>query len=203
MAEELHDLLRATGIPGPYVLVGHSMGGANIRYFAAKDPAAVEGMVLVDSVSEHQPARFWALLPEATLSEFKEGLTHLPEGIDFDTFRNDLQGLKTASPSLGRLPLVVLAHGRPMPPPPGVSTKVGERLEAAWRSFQEELSRLSSNSAYLVVEDAGHHIQLDRPDIVVAAINEVVECIRHRRPINPNALDELSSPASSTKSRHR
>src|SRR5262245_9551346 len=34
MARELHALLEGAGLPGPYVLVGHSIGGVNIRLFA-------------------------------------------------------------------------------------------------------------------------------------------------------------------------
>lgn len=193
MAEELQQLLRATGVPEPYILVGHSMGGANVRYFAAESPEAVVGMVLIDSVSEQQPSRYWALLPEATLAEFRKGLAGMPEGLDFETFRDGLEDLKTASPSLGKVPLVVLAHGKPLPNPPGVSAALGEQLEAAWRAMQDDLPRLSTNSVYVVVENAGHHIQLDEPEVVVAAINEVVTSIRQQRALERKAIaDKLN-----------
>jgi pimeloyl-ACP methyl ester carboxylesterase len=188
MAEELHGLLRAAQIPEPYVLVGHSLGGANIRYLAAKSPHAVVGMVLVDSASERQPSRYWALLPDAALSEFKQGISAMPEGIDFDTFRDGLEHLATVNPTLGKLPLVVLARGKALPTPPDLSPERGRQLEDAWRSMQGALPSLSSNSGYLVVENAGHHIQRDRPDVVVAAINEVVASVRDQRPINPDAI---------------
>ena len=45
---ELHKLLAAAGIPGPYVLVGHSMGGVMVRIFQAQYSTAVSAMVLVD-----------------------------------------------------------------------------------------------------------------------------------------------------------
>ena len=184
MARELHASLRAAGVPEPYVLVGHSMGGANIRYLAGESPQAVSGMVLVDSVGERQPCGYWALLPAATLAEFKAGLRRLPEGLDFDTLCDGFQRLGTVNPSLGKIPLVVLSRGKELPPPPGVSTDGGKEIEAAWRGMQEALPRLSSNSAHVVVEDAGHFIQLDRPEVVVAAIREVVAAVRETRPIN-------------------
>src|SRR5438876_7275525 len=53
-AEELSKLLANARIPPPYILVGHSLGGANIRVFAAKYPSSVAGMVLVDSVHPDQ-----------------------------------------------------------------------------------------------------------------------------------------------------
>ena len=50
IAGELHTLLDATGVPGPYVLVGHSFGGYVNRAFAHLYRNEVVGMVLVDSV---------------------------------------------------------------------------------------------------------------------------------------------------------
>ena len=40
--------LQEAGIPGPYVLVGHSMGGLLVRVYAALYPEEVVGLVLVD-----------------------------------------------------------------------------------------------------------------------------------------------------------
>jgi pimeloyl-ACP methyl ester carboxylesterase len=54
MAEELYTLLKNAGIPGPYVLVGHSLGGLNARVFAHKYPKEVAGLVLVDAAHEEQ-----------------------------------------------------------------------------------------------------------------------------------------------------
>jgi pimeloyl-ACP methyl ester carboxylesterase len=51
---ELRDALEKLGEKPPYVLVGHSFGGPVIRSFAARYPALVAGMVLVDSVFEDQ-----------------------------------------------------------------------------------------------------------------------------------------------------
>jgi pimeloyl-ACP methyl ester carboxylesterase len=49
LMRELHGLLVAAGIPGPYVLAGHSLGGPFIRIYAQQYPAEVLGLVLVDS----------------------------------------------------------------------------------------------------------------------------------------------------------
>lgn len=48
IVEELHALLHNAGVPGPYILVGHSFGGFTARLYAAKYPDEVAGMVLID-----------------------------------------------------------------------------------------------------------------------------------------------------------
>src|SRR5712691_2718771 len=50
IAQDLHALLDAAGVPGPYVLVGHSFGGYVNRVFADLYRNKVVGMVLVDSL---------------------------------------------------------------------------------------------------------------------------------------------------------
>ena len=54
IAEDLHKLLHAAHIPPPYVLVGHSFGGFNVRIFAARYPNETAGLVLADSADEFE-----------------------------------------------------------------------------------------------------------------------------------------------------
>jgi pimeloyl-ACP methyl ester carboxylesterase len=58
IAEELHTLLHNAGVTGPFVLVGHSLGGMDARMFASQYPSEVVGMVLVDSSHPDQDDRF-------------------------------------------------------------------------------------------------------------------------------------------------
>lgn len=58
IATELHTLLANAGISGPYVLVGHSLGGMYVRMFQSRYPSEVVGLVLVDSSHPDQTARF-------------------------------------------------------------------------------------------------------------------------------------------------
>jgi pimeloyl-ACP methyl ester carboxylesterase len=56
VADDLHKLLHAAGIPPPYLLVGHSLGGFHLRVFAAHYRREVAGLVLVDSADEYEDA---------------------------------------------------------------------------------------------------------------------------------------------------
>jgi pimeloyl-ACP methyl ester carboxylesterase len=57
IASDLHELLRRAVIPPPYVLVGASFGGMNVRIYNGLYPNDVAGMVLVDSGHEDEPLR--------------------------------------------------------------------------------------------------------------------------------------------------
>ena len=69
LIEELHSLLAAAAIPGPFVLTGHSFGGMLVRAYAVKYPAEVAGLVLVDPLSERE----WLQLSEEQSSTLRRG----------------------------------------------------------------------------------------------------------------------------------
>jgi pimeloyl-ACP methyl ester carboxylesterase len=50
-ARELHALLATAQVPGPYVLVGHSLGGLSVRMFADQYPDEVAGMTLIEATN--------------------------------------------------------------------------------------------------------------------------------------------------------
>lgn len=70
IASELHTALVSAGEKPPYVLVGHSFGGFNVRVFNGKYPEQVSGLVLIDATQEDQYRMLpgvWKTLRAATL----------------------------------------------------------------------------------------------------------------------------------------
>ncbi len=65
---ELRELLRTAGVPAPYLLVGHSLGGLYARHYAIRFPAEVAGLVLLDPAHED----YSAYMPEE-LTKLREG----------------------------------------------------------------------------------------------------------------------------------
>jgi pimeloyl-ACP methyl ester carboxylesterase len=57
VAADLREALHRRGLAGPYLLVGHSLGGGYVRVFAANYPDEVVGLVLLDPVHEEQMER--------------------------------------------------------------------------------------------------------------------------------------------------
>jgi pimeloyl-ACP methyl ester carboxylesterase len=82
-----------------------------------------------------------------------------------------------ATGSLGNIPLTVIRHGIPEMFA-GLPAEQAKQAEQGWQELQTELSRLSSNSRMLVAEKSGHGIQITQPDLVVAAIRQMVEITR-------------------------
>jgi pimeloyl-ACP methyl ester carboxylesterase len=219
IVKELHLLLVHAQISGPYVLVGHSLGGLNMRLYAYRYPGEVAGMVLLDATSEHQFAQFGTyppFFPPQAVSAAEQqymlfhgaalfgvarlalqtGLfpledaaayptavqpIHLAQSAQtryFTTQYDELAALqesaaqvraaRTASPSYGHLPLIVLTQDYSQDRSPQ-----GKQMAAVWDSLQKDLASLSSNSQHSVAGHSGHYIQLDRPDLAITAIQSV------------------------------
>jgi pimeloyl-ACP methyl ester carboxylesterase len=73
IAEELHILLHAANIPGPYILVGHSYAGIIARVYTNKYNKEVAGVILVDASNENQGP----ILPKPT--DFLSKLLYSPK----------------------------------------------------------------------------------------------------------------------------
>jgi hypothetical protein len=90
-----------------------------------------------------------------------------------------------AIPSLGTIPLAVLTstklasfYSDALPAEP--SPRLLELVQKSVWEAQVELTRLSANSTITPVERSGHYIQFDRPDIVIQAVQQMVESVHGR-----------------------
>ena len=207
MAEELHTLLHNAGVDPPYILVGHSMGGYNVRLFAGFYRSEVAGMVLVDSSHPEQEKRFPQALNDMdkTWVREQEFMTFaMPFGIprllgfcgndaevraadcNFHSYREGLTVLKAfpesaaqaaTTGSLGDLPLAVLSHD-PNVPVPDIPADLVKPMNVAWEEMQDELTHLSSRGTRTIAKNSSHYIQLDRPEVVIESIHNVVDQAR-------------------------
>ncbi len=211
IAEELHALLQGAGIAPPYVLVGHSMGGFDVRLFTSLYRDEVAGMVLVDSSHPDQENRFPAELKNMEGSWMREAefLEYaMPLGIprllglcddepveraaecNFHSAREDVAELKAfpqsaaetaRTSSLGDLPLAVLSHD-PEKPSSELPPDLAKPTNEAWEKMQEELGQLSSRSTQAIVKGSSHYVQIDRPEVVIEAVRQVVTQSRQPLP---------------------
>jgi pimeloyl-ACP methyl ester carboxylesterase len=182
-AKDLHLLLGRLRIPPPYVLAGQSLGGMDALMFANAYPSAVAGIVLIDSAHPDQQRRFAEVLPprsadeSALLRGFRDGpdAPVMGEWFDFPTNSALMQNIQ----GLGNKPLVVLTRDPKVIAPGGLVPPQWEKLtEPVWQQLQAQLATLSTNSKHIVVEHAGHNIQLEQPQVVVNAILDVVRQVR-------------------------
>jgi pimeloyl-ACP methyl ester carboxylesterase len=200
-AKELHTLLQNAAITGPYVLVGHSMGGLTVRVFAHEYPSEVAGIVLIDSMS---PAAFTVFPADAasrpaspehvfsvTAGLARFGLARLlvtpnpNEPIDqleqsyyaLLVRPSSFQATDDESQGMPRSGVqagAVESFGNI----PLIVLSRGLDLEADWQQWQAELLQLSSNSQQLIADKSGHIIHVDQPEAAVAAIVQMVEQVR-------------------------
>ena len=186
VVRDLHMLLRAANVPGPYVMVGHSFGGLFVRLYLAMYPEEVSGLVLVDALPEQIKPLFseadWATflaLNSGPLPGF-ESYAAL-ETIDFDMSFQQIERELTNpnNPPPKTVPTVILVRGVPIKLPPGAPPKFGPVLEAAWRKSENQLALAVLHLQVVVAAKSGHYIQWDEPALVVQAIRKVVAAATH------------------------
>jgi pimeloyl-ACP methyl ester carboxylesterase len=189
LATDLHTLLERAGVPGPYILVGHSSGAPYVRVFAAQYPDEVAGMVLLDA----QPADAFTGLPQypGVYSMFETVSTLSPSlarigllapllGLPADAStaaivrgaRDEVRAQRTvlkqssALTSLGDRPLIVV-------------TAVAE-ADPGWVAAQDALARLSTASIHRVMAAATHNSLISGVDAASSsqAILDVLASVR-------------------------
>jgi pimeloyl-ACP methyl ester carboxylesterase len=182
---ELHALLEKAKVPGPFVLVGHSLGGLAARLYADRYSAAVMGVVLVDALHEdsvqfnlriNQWARIRELSKGRVVPEARLTRAMTPSTSEDDYLAEELQQVylsRRSNPTpLGDRPLIVLHAGKR--PPPGTSEEFWKNLTQERDDQGMDLARLSRNSKFVRDPLSGHNIHVDNPTLVANAIEEVV-----------------------------
>jgi pimeloyl-ACP methyl ester carboxylesterase len=208
MMTDLHTLLHRGGVPGPYVLAGHSFGGLYVRIFAAQYPDEVAGMVLIDSTGSHLPAstspQSWGpdeILARASVLAstsarlglgrlFGLGYGSLPPQSDNEvraklatsaSLRSTIDEFLQASASEHEAASLTDFGDKPL-----VVLTAGDGNDAAWMAAQNKTATLSTNSVHRVVKGAVHaDLVLVQADAAVTAqaINDVVSSVRSHQPL--------------------
>ncbi|MDQ6654166.1 MAG: alpha/beta fold hydrolase [Acidobacteriota bacterium] len=179
IAEELHSLLAQAGVRGPLVLVGHSLGGINVRMYASMYPKEVVGMVLVDSTHEEQGARADAVIPEEIKKQFLPSALVLTSAEKID-FKESFEQARKANWHAD-IPLVVLTAANSGPRGEGPLASLAPKLEQIRQELQQDLVHRSAMGKQIIATRSGHFIQRDEPDLVVNATREVIDATRKKK----------------------
>jgi pimeloyl-ACP methyl ester carboxylesterase len=206
-AADLHTLLDRAGEHGPYVLVGHSIGGDHAMTYAARYPEQVGGMVLLDATDPYRsdgtsvqagppsaiavlpsaarlgvgrlvPTSFWSALPEPAASQFRAF------GASSRGWRNTCDDYATMPALLAQAQALTSLGNAPLV----VLTAAGHESDAAWNAARDRMAALSTNSSHRFAE-ASHAGLLD--EVAGArqsthAIEDVVRAARTGTTLPPN-----------------
>lgn len=195
MVNDLHALLQAADVPGPFVLVGHSFAGLAINLYARTYPSEVVGLMFVDAQSvgfrdaftdEQWEIQRMLLTGEGTQME-AESLAEYPdlERVDADRSYDQVR----AAPPLQQLPLTVLSADESVGPivedmiawgqlPANVPADWGYVIDAAQQQSQASLAQLAPGAKHITDTNSGHLIQYQQPQLVSDEIREMVDTVR-------------------------
>jgi len=178
VVDELHTLLIKAGEPGPYIMVGHSLGGAFTLLYARRYPDQVKGLVLVDPGQPFMrklfPPEVWkadqeiGLHPESPIPHYQQ------EAYDQDRTYDQIE----AAPPLRSMPVIILARGEPEPLPDslpsGPMREILITMNRIWAQAQAEFAASIPGGRLITVPKTTHYIHYQRPDVVIDAIRQVI-----------------------------
>lgn len=193
--EELRALLAELKIPGPYILVGHSLGGLNAQVYASLYPEDVAGMVLLDPppLPFLLGEDFTELAPMAAqMTEEWQGIAesgmHSENGEEranaefflmlASEHRESFGGsskLASSIGSFGDIPLIVVASGVPNP----MMGDVAEAFQRFWAAESESLATKSSRGQFVFAETSTHRLHADAEDLVAERILSMLNSLRN------------------------
>ena len=169
VTDELHNILLKEKINGPFVLVGHSYGGAVMHFFTNKYPDQIAGLVFVDcSPLDH----LWfdsliskELVPKEFL--YSVDTTASPgEQIEMSYLWHIDSTMRTV-PFQTSVPIRLLVSTNI----PGIQGEMLELRNSIFYSFINSTPQIK----YTFTNKSGHVIQKDEPELVINAIKEVLD----------------------------
>jgi hypothetical protein len=166
----LRRLLRQAQLRPPFVLVGASFGGLDVRLYASRYPREVAGVVLVDAIAPGFDRQIEPLLTPSQRTARRKALEANPEHIRFADIVESEREVGAARRRLS-LPLVVIRHGIPFSGRAGFPSPSVERL---WLRLQVQASRLSPLGRVVIARRSGHRIAESEPALVAREIREVL-----------------------------
>jgi pimeloyl-ACP methyl ester carboxylesterase len=206
LADELHALLHNAGVPGPYVLVGHSLAGKNIRMFASAHPDEVAGMVLVDARSEivdatadmqafaaaleGQAAQYSVARRFGIARLFGGGLIDLPLvspalATQMALFQTNPAAIaETTDEGLNRTADDKSLASANLGAMPLVVIAAGDSMRnmPGWSEAQTAMAGLSTHGQLIVAERSSHAVHLVEPKLVIDAALSVLADVNKTAP---------------------
>jgi pimeloyl-ACP methyl ester carboxylesterase len=168
---ELRAELKRRNIKPPYVLVGHSLGGLYMQYFARNYPKEVVGLVLVDSTNWHEGMK--KVGGAAANTPWGGGTAvrlYMPLIMRREINDSIAAGQQVhESPQARGFPTIVLSSTRA----PNGETPATRALAA---DMQDEIAADFPEASHVRVADSGHYIQKDQPEVVIAAARRLAGC---------------------------
>jgi pimeloyl-ACP methyl ester carboxylesterase len=186
-AQDLDAMLAASDESGPYVLVGHSLGGPIIRLYAAAHPDEVAGLVFDDALSEDLGQD----LTPAQRADYARLNTPEAQGRPLDgerdLFEEAVIPLLRAAPPAPEVPTVVLTADTWLITdeviesgalPDFVTQEFSDALWASQRAAQDQLAARFPWAEHVTDTGGSHYLHLDNPQLVIDSIGGVVDQVR-------------------------
>jgi pimeloyl-ACP methyl ester carboxylesterase len=180
MASDLHSLLKHAGIPGPYLLVGHSFGGLIVRLFAQTHPSETAGLVFVDAFGTNIRSLFVPRLWPRYVQLLNYPGIPLDKQPGFETVNIDgaIKAVQDAR-ALPRVPLAVISKTQPFATAPGTPKNVTTKLEQVWPAVQQALVALEPQTPHVFATGSDHYVQIHDPDLTISIIDLILDRVRY------------------------